>query len=68
MPLESMEAQLRSLYEDRELLERELGVSSPTVLIAMIRSMEAQLIDLYREKEEACSSETSPSGSSSGSR
>ena len=63
-----MEQQLVALYRERELLERELGVSSAELLIAMVRSMEKQLAELYREKEEAWSSEASPSRSSSGSR
>lgn len=60
-----MEAQLRSLYEDRELLEEQLGVSSPHLLIAMVRSMEEQLVELYREKEAPWNSTHSQSESSS---
>lgn len=63
-PAGDMEAQLRSLYEDREILERELSVSDPHVIIAMIRSMEAQLIELYAEKESRWSSGSSLDASS----
>jgi len=59
-----MEAQLRSLYEDRELLEEQLGVSSPHLLIALVRSMEEQLVELYREKETTWNSTRSRSESS----
>ena len=47
-----MEAQLHSLYAEKEQLERELGVSSADLIIAMVRSMEEQLIALYSEKEQ----------------
>ena len=50
--MESMEAQLGALYAERELLQRELGVSDADDIIAMVRSLEEQLADLYREKEE----------------
>jgi len=59
-------AQLTALYAEKELLQRELGVSSAELIIAMIRSMEEQLVSLYAEKEAAWRSEPSPSGSSSG--
>lgn len=62
----SMEAQLVSLYEEKELLERELGVSDAEVLVAMVRSMEEQLVSLYAEKEAEWRSGSSPSGSSLG--
>lgn len=48
-----MEAQLIALYADREQLENELGVSDAGELIAMVRSLEAQLADLYKDKEDA---------------
>jgi|GEM_PF-6283475 len=63
-----MEAQLVSMYKEREILERELGVSSAALIIALVRSMEEQLISLYREKEESWSSGSSQSRSSSGTR
>ncbi len=46
-----MEAQLASLYEERELLERELGTADARRILRMIRSMESQLVALYRERE-----------------
>ncbi len=48
-----LEAQLNLLYADRERLESELGTSDPDELVEMVRSLEAQLQDLYREKESA---------------
>ncbi|MGI4788641.1 MAG: hypothetical protein ACRYFS_07300 [Janthinobacterium lividum] len=48
----SLEGQLNSLYEDREYLERELGLSDARELVTMVRSLEAQLIDLYQQQEE----------------
>ncbi|MEM1043792.1 MAG: hypothetical protein AAGI91_14340, partial [Bacteroidota bacterium] len=36
-----------------ELLERELGTSEPEAIVELVRSMELQLIDSYREKEYA---------------
>ena len=47
-----MEAQLIALYADREQLENELGVSDAGELIAMVRSLEAQLNDLYQDKDD----------------
>ncbi len=47
----SLIQQLESLYADRELLHRELNVSEAKDLIHMVRSMEAQLVDLYAELE-----------------
>ena len=47
----SLIQQLESLYADRELLHRELNVSEAKDLIHMVRSMEAQLVDLYAEQE-----------------
>ncbi len=58
-------AQLTALYEEKERLQRELGVSSADLIIAMVRSMEEQLVALYEEKESTWRSERSPSGSSS---
>jgi hypothetical protein len=42
----SVEAQLVSLYGEREHLERELGVSEAAEIVSMVRSLEAQLRDL----------------------
>lgn len=54
----SMESQLRSLYADRERLEREIGASEVDDVIAAfgvlqttIRSMENQLMTLYAGRE-----------------
>tara|TARA_Y100001934_G_C11632914_1_gene441914 strand:+ start:327 stop:503 length:177 start_codon:yes stop_codon:yes gene_type:complete len=49
----SLIQQLESLYADRELLHRELNVSEAKELIHMVRSMEAQLNDLYAALEQA---------------
>lgn len=65
-PAGDMEAQLVSLYEEKALLERELGVSDASDLVALVRSMEQQLVALYAEKETEWRSEASPSGSSLG--
>lgn len=45
--------QLLSLYGDRELLHRELGTADADEIVAMVRSLEAQLVELYRDKERA---------------
>jgi len=42
---------LIDLYAQRELLEQELGVSDALTLIRMVRSMEAQLVSLYEERD-----------------
>ncbi|MGF1465194.1 MAG: hypothetical protein ACFCGT_03595 [Sandaracinaceae bacterium] len=52
-PVDGVEAQLVSLYRDRELLHRELGTADPDEIVRMVRSLEAQLVDLYREKAQA---------------
>lgn len=49
--LASMEAQMKELYADRELLERELGTSDADKIVSMVRSLENQLKTLYHEKE-----------------
>lgn len=41
-----------SLSNEREYLERELGTADARELVLMIRSLEAQLVDLYQAKEE----------------
>lgn len=45
--VESMETQLRSLYEEREFLQDRFGVSSAEDLIGMVESLEGQLRDFY---------------------
>lgn len=49
--LASMEAQMKELYADRELLERELGTSDAEKIVSMVQSLENQLKTLYYEKE-----------------
>jgi len=51
--LDSVEAQLVSLYGEREHLVRELGVSDAGAIVAMVRSLEAQLQDFYGAREAA---------------
>jgi hypothetical protein len=46
-----MDTQLASLYAEKELLERELGISDASDLVLMVRNMEAQLGALYEERE-----------------
>ena len=47
-----LKSQLAVLQADRDLLKQELGVSDAAEIVAMVRSLEAQLNDLYRDKEE----------------
>lgn len=49
--IRNLVAQLEAVYADRELLQKELGVSDARDLIHMVRSMEIQLNDLYRDQE-----------------
>ena len=42
--------QLTALYAEKELLEKEVGVSNAEDLISMIRSLEEQLSSLYAEQ------------------
>ncbi len=44
----SMEAQLADLYLQRQELQRALGTADSKAIIAMVRSLEDQLEDLYR--------------------
>lgn len=46
-----LEPQLVALYAEREALHAALGVSDADDVIALVRSLEAQLADLYNEKE-----------------
>jgi|GEM_PF-2400143 len=48
-----LEAQLSSLYAERQELIAELGVSDASDLISMVRNLEAQLHSLYVEREVA---------------
>lgn len=45
--IESLEAQLQSLYRERELLNERFGVSSVDDIEAMVSNLEAQLKDFY---------------------
>lgn len=47
-----MEAQLIQLYEEKHRLFRALGTADPDAIIAMVRSLEAQLIDIYSERDD----------------
>ena len=49
----SMASQLTVLYAEREYLHEHLGISESAYIVAMVRSLETQLSDLYKEKEEA---------------
>lgn len=42
-----MEAQLKDLYAQRQELQRDLGTADSKAIIAMVRSLEQQLADLY---------------------
>lgn len=43
---------LRALERDKDKLEEALGVSSADDIIAMVKSLEAQLVDLYKTRED----------------
>ncbi len=43
--------QLKVLYEDRNELHRSIGVSHSSGIVAMVRSLEAQLCALYEERD-----------------
>ena len=47
-----MEAQLVSLYAEREMLQEALGTADASEIIAMVQSLEAQCNDLYSEKDQ----------------
>lgn len=42
-----LEAQLQDLYAQRRELQRALGTADSKAIIAMVRSLETQLADLY---------------------
>jgi len=52
-PQGDMESQLRSLYAERERLHQALGTADAELIIELVRSLEEQLLDLYREKAAA---------------
>ena len=45
----SLTLQLESLYEERAYLAQEIGISDARDIVAMVRSLEAQLNDLYAQ-------------------
>ena len=45
----SLTLQLESLYEERAFLDQEIGISDARDIVAMVRSLEAQLNDLYAQ-------------------
>ncbi len=47
-----MEAQLVELYEEKRRLFKALGTADSDAIIAMVRSLEAQLLDLYADRDE----------------
>jgi len=47
----SLEDQLNSLYAEREILEKELGVSDAKEIITMFRSLDSQLVTMYATRE-----------------
>ncbi len=53
MMVASLEEQLGALYEERESLEKELGVSDAEDLVQMVVSMDEQLQSLYADMEGA---------------
>lgn len=46
-PAGDMESQLIELYEEKRRLFKALGTADADAIIAMVRSLEAQLLDLY---------------------
>ncbi|MEE2835108.1 MAG: hypothetical protein VYB65_03705 [Myxococcota bacterium] len=48
----SLTLQLESLYEERAFLAQEIGVSDARDIVAMVRSLEAQLNDLYAQVDQ----------------
>lgn len=45
--IESLEGQLKALYEEREFLTHRFGVASAEEIVQMVESLEAQLRDFY---------------------
>ena len=46
----SLVAQLEDLYAERQRLHQSLGTANSAEIIAMIRSLEAQLVSLYGDR------------------
>lgn len=47
----SLVEQLESLYEEKDRLNEELGVSDPDEIINMVHSLQEQLESFYAEKD-----------------
>jgi hypothetical protein len=47
----SLVDQLESLYEEKDRLNEELGVSDPEEIINMVHSLQEQLESLYAEQD-----------------
>ena len=58
--IEELNAQLNSLYKEKEELHDALGVSDARDVILMVRNLEAQLCALYEERQESLQSEQGP--------
>ena len=58
--IEELNAQLHSLYKEKEELQNALGVSDARDVILMVRNLEAQLCALYEERQESAQSEQGP--------
>lgn len=57
--------QLEALYAEQDKLQRELGVSDADALISMIETMNAQLSELYEEREAQAHAEEAAARASS---
>jgi hypothetical protein len=53
-----MEAQLLDLYEQRLILEREIGTADTETIIRMFRSLTEQLEAIYVERDETRTAHT----------
>ncbi|MCB1160274.1 MAG: hypothetical protein H7A25_19385 [Leptospiraceae bacterium] len=51
--IEALEQTLIGLYRDKERLEEGLGTSDCMEIVSIYRNLEAQLQDLYKERENA---------------
>ena len=58
--IEELNAQLNSLYKEKEELEKALGVSDARDVILMVRNLEAQLCALYEERQESVQPKQGP--------
>ncbi|MCB1160272.1 MAG: hypothetical protein H7A25_19395 [Leptospiraceae bacterium] len=50
--IEQLKVQIEALDLEKEFLKSEIGTSEPEELLLLIKNMEEQLVDLYRQKEE----------------